>query len=324
MTKKPVEDKTKFQHLDLDKIDSTQSASKSLKIGQLLELERRLSEGSPISDEERKQLVAAREMIRDINQDVRDGLARIAKEMRPMLVMLPDAIRQFGQWQTDFSALLSPVINKMTAAYREMPPRIQAALLELGKRGWYMDGELGFSELWELEKCFAAGDVDKVDTALIAHFESRLPEIENELIKVLPAREVILRAAFAAHRRGEFVLSVPTLLAQSDGVCLELTGFYLFIKDQKLGLPQVARHATDAALDTFSAALLSPLAHVLPINASGKERDRMIHDQGVPTWRELNRHLVLHGESVDYGTQANSLKAIALINYLVGFTKRPA
>lgn len=324
MSNKPVEDEQKVKRLDLDRMDIADAAPRPLNVGQLIELERRWNAGLPLSDEEHRQLIAARVKLQEALQGVRETFARVAEQMRPMLAKLPDAIRQFGQWQKDVAALLSPIITQMALAYREMPPRIQAALLELGKRGWYMDGQFGFSELWTLEEWLAAGDVDKVDAALIAHFESRLPEIEDELIKALPAREAILRAAFAAHRRGEFVLSVPTLLAQSDGVCLELTGFYLFIKDRKLGLPEVARHAADAALNAFSAALLSPLAQVLPINASEKDRGRMIHDQGLPTWRELNRHLVLHGESVDYGTQTNSLKAIALINYLVAFAKRPS
>jgi len=56
------------------------------------------------------------------------------------------------------------------------------------------------------------------------------------------------------------------------------------------------------------AALLSPLAQILPISASQRERQ-----DGTTA---LNRHMVLHGESLDYGTKANSLKAISLINYV--------
>jgi hypothetical protein len=308
--------------LDLDQLGSPDTASKPLKVGQIIELERRVGAGLPISDEEQRQLMAAREAIQKAFEGARESFARVAEQLRPVFAKLPDALARFAQWQKDMSALLAPFIAQMVAAYREMPPRIQVALLELGKHGWYLDGDLGLTELWALEKSLTAGDADEVDAYLTAHFEGRLADIEEELVKALPTRAEILRAAFAAHRREEFVLSVPTLLTQSDGVCLDLTGFYLFIKDRQLRAPQVARHVTDAALDAFSAALLSPLTQVLPINASGQERNRMVQDQGLPTWRELNRHLVLHGESVDYGTRVNSLKAIALINYLVGFVRQ--
>ena len=39
---------------------------------------------------------------------------------------------------------------------------------------------------------------------------------------------------------------------------------------------------------------------------------------------ELNRHQVLHGEVVDYGTEENSLKAISLLNYCATVLPEPA
>ena len=62
------------------------------------------------------------------------------------------------------------------------------------------------------------------------------------------------------------------------------------------------------ASDTFRHALLSPLSQPLPISASKHERDE--------SFNELNRHQVMHGESLGYGTEINSLKAISLLNYV--------
>jgi len=61
------------------------------------------------------------------------------------------------------------------------------------------------------------------------------------------------------------------------------------------------------ASDSYRAALLSPLAQTLPIGASEHERKE--------GFNELNRHMVLHGESLEYGSKTNSLKAISLVNY---------
>jgi len=41
-------------------------------------------------------------------------------------------------------------------------------------------------------------------------------------------------------------------------------------------------------------------------------------------WPALYRHAVLHGESVDYGTEINSLKAISLLQYVSGVLARDA
>ena len=56
---------------------------------------------------------------------------------------------------------------------------------------------------------------------------------------------------------------------------------------------------------------LHPLSIPLPLWMNRNERA----ERGDPCVG-LNRHQVLHGESVDYGTEQNSLKAISLLSYL--------
>lgn len=152
--------------------------------------------------------------------------------------------------------------------------------------------------------------------------------IDSRLQGPSPARiggaTVILRAAFGAHRRGEFELSVPVFLAQSDGVCLDLTGYHFFMRDRATQKPKSSVYVAARVGNEVSSAMLSPLTCVLPINAATKEREKTLQDKGLTDWRELNRHMVLHGESLDYGTQVNSLKAISLINYFVGVLPEPS
>ena len=62
------------------------------------------------------------------------------------------------------------------------------------------------------------------------------------------------------------------------------------------------------ASDALMATLLSPLAQTLPIGESELERGK--------GFSGLNRHIILHGDSLDYGNKINSLKAISLINYV--------
>ena len=294
---------------------------KPLTMGQAMAVGAKIKEGLPITEHERQQFAAAEAVLTAAMMGMRERFAGVMEQLRPALLKLPDVLQQIGQWSKAISERLAPVFASMVIAFREMPPKLQSALLTLGESGWYLDGELGLSELWELEDLLLAGKVAEVDAFLTTHYEDRLQDIESVLINALPNREKILRAAFASHRRGEFELSVPVLLAQSDGACLDLTGYHLFIKDRATGKPKASLHITESALDAFSAAMLSPLASVLPINASEGERNRRVQAQGLPSWQELNRHLVLHGESFDYGTQVNSLKAVSLINYLVGFLK---
>lgn len=140
----------------------------------------------------------------------------------------------------------------------------------------------------------------------LKYFESRVGEIEESISKRFPSREKLIRAAFKAHRRQEYELSIPVFLAQTDGICKEVVKQYLFTKQNKK--PRTAIYVEQIAADTYRAALSSPLAKTLPIGASEHER--------AEEFNELNRHMVLHGESLDYGNKVNSLKAISLVNYV--------
>lgn len=78
---------------------------------------------------------------------------------------------------------------------------------------------------------------------------------------------------------------------------------YLFTKKDK-----TATYVETITSNAFRSALLFPLSHSLPISASEHERGEIFN--------ELNRHQLLHGEVVDYGTEINSLKSISLLNYV--------
>lgn len=199
-----------------------------------------------------------------------------------------------------------PTFDDLKNSFQELPNHIQEALLLLGENGWYLDLEMSLPTLWHLRNILDEGNLLKAENTLIEYFESRLSEIEKSILKKFPSRKHLLKPAFNAHRRKEYCLSIPLFLAQTDGICKEAVGQCLFMKSNRK--PQTAIYVDQIANDTFMAALLSPLAETLPINASENERPR--------NFNGLNRHMVLHGESLDYGSKVNSLKAISLVNYV--------
>jgi hypothetical protein len=233
----------------------------------------------------------------------------LQETLRPMILeqerwaSLLQPIRQ----ATKFDAgKLSQQFAQIDQLFRQLPPRTREALLLLGEHGWYLDPEMSLPDLWEFKEVLVSGNVKQSELALADYFEARADGIEKSLTERLPHRAHLLRSAFNAHRRGEYELSIPVLLAQTDGICKELVDHYLFIKRNKK--PETAVYVERFAADTYRAAILSPLAQTLPIGASESER-RAGRDA-------LNRHTVLHGESLDYGNKINGLKAISLINYV--------
>lgn len=200
-----------------------------------------------------------------------------------------------------------PQIMQLLEGISSMPGAYRNVILQLGERGWYLDGEMPLSAPLKYAEYMLSDRSEEAELALEHHFSSRLKDIEFELMTAFPNRAKILSAAFSAHREGKYELSVPVFLTQVDGICTELTGFSPFIRERKKnGGPSTAAYV-DSLENVFWEAMLVPFRENLPMNASQSERQ--------PGFNALNRHMVLHGESLDYGTKRNSLKAISLLNY---------
>jgi len=201
---------------------------------------------------------------------------------------------------------IAPLFENLAQSFRELPPRTQHALLLLGTHGWYLDLQMSLPSLWRLQEALTDGDVARTERTLCRYFTRRLSEIEDALCSRFPHRSRIIGLAFKAHRRREYELSVPVLLAQTDGICKEMIGRYYFMG--KNGKPGTATYVKQIAGDSLLAAFLSPLAQTLPIGASQRDRSEASEI--------LNRHTVLHGDSLTYGTRESSLKTVSLINYV--------
>ena len=238
-----------------------------------------------------------------------ERLKRLSQSIQIPKVALPDIshiTKPIFEYQKSIQDVIGPAFEQLQKSFRELPHRTQEALLLIGAHGWYLDLEMPLPGLWKLKRALSEGSSKEVEEALVEYFESRLDDIEDSIIKKFPKRGKVIGAAFNAHRREEYELSIPVFLAQTDGICKEVVKQYLFMKQNKK--PRTAIYVEQVASDTYRSALLSPLSQTLPIGTSEHERPE--------DFNELNRHMVLHGESLDYGTKTNSLKAISLINYV--------
>lgn len=292
-------------------------------------LEAHLKQWQEVAERVRKQM----EPFRDINEsirksiqpiiDTREALQRslepiianqarwrqIVESVRLPQIVLPDLspiAKQVIDFQKAIQESIGPAFLELLKGFQELPARTQEALLLLGQHGWYLDPEMSLPALWELKNALSEGSIVEAEGALVEYFEGRVSEIEESITAKFPHRSHLIHPALDAHRREEYVLSIPVLLAQADGICKETVDHYLFIRQDKK--PCTAIYVAQIAADTYMAALLSPLAATLPIGASVKERPE--------GFTALNRHTVLHGESLDYGSKTNSLKAISLVNYV--------
>ncbi len=251
----------------------------------------------------------------EAQEAVRSMAAQVGQVMAPVLDGLPQLrvpafdpsiFAPIGRLTAQVQRQLAPLPESLAESFRNLPPRTRQALLLLGEHGWYLDLDMSLPSLWRLEQALEDGDVGLVERSLSRHFTKRLKEIEKALCSRFPHRSRIITLAFKAHRRREYELSIPVLLAQTDGICKEAAGGYYFVRKDRR--PETSIYVEQIASDSLLSALLSPLAQTLPVGAS--RRNQPNASEG------LNRHTILHGDSVDYGTRVNSLKTVSLINYV--------
>lgn len=238
-----------------------------------------------------------------LNENLREDINRFIESQKQLSTALGSLVEYQSQ---QIENLIIPAFIKLAESYQSYPSLIQTALMVLGNHGWFFDLEMPLPFLWELEKALENDNRADAEAALVEYFRERLPSIEKWLNEKFSHRTKIIGAAFKAHAHGDYELSIPVFLAQSDGICYEVIKHYLFKrKDRK---PSTAEYVETIASDTFRSALLFPFSHPLPISAPKHERGEFFN--------ELNRHQVLHGEVLDYGTEINSLKSISLLNYV--------
>lgn len=258
---------------------------------------------------------AARRQLSQILDDQRlaalaQGVSRLAAEPEKLQQAVEAMMARLAEEAARIDAALrwtiDSTVHHIDELLAELPERMRAALLELGRRGWYLDPEMPITDLWRLEEALRSGDPSIVDHELGEWVEARIEAIESGLRLRYPTRSAILSIAIEAHRRGEYALSIPVLLAQADGICHEVAEGSLFRKQNKR--PVLAEYVDRFAIGSLRRAVLAPLEEELPINTSTYATAR---DPGA-----LNRHEILHGINLDYGTRINGLKALSLLGYL--------
>ena len=143
-----------------------------------------------------------------------------------------------------------------------------------------------------------------------AHFRNLTDQIEQGALEASPHREKVLVKAFAAHRSGDYELSIPVMLCQTEGIGMEI--FQASVHSKRHDEKGKIRSKIDIrdASKTI-AAFYGLLTADLPIKANSGdvelERTR------------LNRHAVMHGQNWEYGTELNALKALSWLNFVLEF-----
>jgi hypothetical protein len=205
----------------------------------------------------------------------------------------------------------------------ELPAKSKAAMTQASAKGWFFGWEDSLQELMQLIDKLATAGPNGIDAVMAEYYRKNFEFFSRALLEAHPNRAQALTAALNAHKAGGsdgYYLSIPVFVAQSDGLLTEIT------KTDKSALMR-ARGGTELrgsealrkmlAADQESLDLIDPILrlHELDLFKSESERQVAARKSGA-TFIALNRHQVMHGESWDYGSETNSLKAFSLLAFV--------
>lgn len=150
------------------------------------------------------------------------------------------------------------------------------------------------------------GNADIVDKVLMKVFRENLCLIEKELVGLYPDRKHLMRDAFEAHREEKYNLSIPVFLCQADGIWNDRHSKSVFRRQERE--TTFTKQTPQESGSIYASFTPLFFADSLPLWVTKTGRS--------DSFQGFNRHLAMHGISVDYGTEKNSLKSVSFLSWL--------
>ena len=182
--------------------------------------------------------------------------------------------------------------NEAAKVQAELYPKLRDSTGPLAKRGWFVSGNFGMSEIMELARqCGSVSDAE-LDSIVAEMYRNSVDELGASLLQDYPERAFAIKPALDAHNRGEHALSVPIFFSQAEGICFTALKKYIFTNGKSSGgidenikftakerLEGMKKPDDDsnpyAALSMFMEIMWLPFAEPLPIGYG--QKDRRIH-----------------------------------------------
>jgi len=230
-------------------------------------------------------------------RDVAGMMARVQQQAAEQLTV------SFRFWQEGL-ARTAETFRFLVEGMRRWATATREVHQALVPRGWLIPPQLPMDVWTRLHRILNEKGVDAAEAGLVEIVEELAGEPFGELYAhpAFAPRRRFLEMAREAHVRRAYALAIPMFLAQADGIAIDVFGDELYRARRR----RQVRDDIPLEFD-LSRTFWTVVADVLSRTVGLK--------RPVPAGT-FTRHVVLHGRSVDYDTQANSAKAILLLFYL--------
>lgn len=229
----------------------------------------------------------------------------------PQLESMQDGLKEIGKTISvaleKFYTNLASVGDALTKAMARIEENTRIKVSTLAEKGWYCALGETQRDFFEFLTEIITDDDEISETNIINYYKENLEQIKTNLTTLYPHRAKFIEKGFQSHHDSDFISSVPIFLMFIDGISFEKIEFSLFASREGK-LKTKTKYVSDLDINEIQKATLLAITEYGAIN--GREDGK--HDS------EINRHRILHGKSLDYDTEINSLKMISFANYVSG------
>lgn len=227
------------------------------------------------------------------------------------IINLLKGLKKIEEWANTIDWEL--LYNSLKYEVEELPREIEILLVELMNRGWFIwFPEGSILDFQNKREALLGKNIILQDEFMIKYISNNQELIKEILIKNYPNRYQQIVDAFQAHSFSLYYSSIPTFLALAEGIGKQhypKAGIYAK-KPGTPGTPKTAKIIENIDfMEDFEVFFLKPLKISSTLTKS-------INNPSDYEKEQLNRHLIMHGNSDKYGSQMNSLKAISFLYFV--------
>ena len=214
-----------------------------------------------------------------------------------------EALRKVSQSFQQIGMQLADAMKPLVAFIKER--KIQ----NLTKDGWYLSVEF-LDTYGTVGESIAIGD-NWEDEKIKQLFYTRVKEIIDEysqrikekMDKSHPERINISKELFSQFSNHNYYSFIPLCLSQVNGISKKETGYDFFSTsnhEQNIGKPDEVDSLFELIKDQ--------------IRTGDRNNLELLQKDYIGDG--LNRHAIIHGESINYGTEQNAIKALLLLDFV--------
>jgi hypothetical protein len=210
-------------------------------------------------------------------------------------------------------------MEKIGKLILEMDQRLFGGLANLTTLGWYLSPNIvGRFYVDELEELVRAENINKFEQGIIDESDLQIPRIVKNCGKLFPQRAHIFNEMLALYNSKHYYSLITLAYAQADGICKDIWGKFGFFdkdkdKDNSYKMKLYLK-LSEKDLPVISSILVEQMS-VTSNELTIYSKAALFGDSDVEK-RTFNRHKIVHGHSINYGTKVNAIRAMYLLDYL--------